>query len=987
MQLNKHLFTPVIAFICLSCLLLACSTKKNTAGSRFWQAFNTRYNVYYNGSENYKEQLHDMETNYEDDYSQTIFMHPAEALGVPKATKPSGSFDRTIEKMQKAIQLHSIKKRPPKKTGKGAGDKKYKQWMSRDEYNPFIHNAWFLMGKAQYMKGDFLAAASTFHYIVRHFSWMPDLVTESQLWEVRAYCAMGWLSEADNLLAHVHPDKIKDKDTRAACDFAFADYYIKSKKFTQAIPYLAKAAKSAKGAQKVRLNFLLGQLYADAGDKTLAYKAFKTVGGASGASYRTQFNARIKQSAVFSGTNIKGEVRSLKSMVSLGRNKDYLDQIYYAIGNLFLSRKDTANAVSNYILAAQKSTRNGIDKAISQLQLGGIYFAQRKYAEAQPCYAEAVPLIPEDYPDYKLLKRRSDVLDELAIYAQNVKLQDSLLVLSKLSPAEQQKVADRLVADLKKKEKEEAENAKREEYLAQQAAKGNNNFTSKNSPQAPSSFSINNDKSWYFYNTATKDAGKTAFQKLWGSRRDEDNWRRRNKTSLASESTVEGESAATDSISTGANGKTDSLTKEQKLALKHSEDPHFPEYYLKQIPKTDEEIQNSNDIVQEGLYNMGVILKDKLEDFPSSIAEFADLLKRYPDNVYRLDTYYNLYLIYIRIGDVAMAEKYRSLIISDFADSKYGTAMKDPNYMDNLRNMNKVQEGIYAQAYSDYISNKNTAVHDAYAEMMRRYPMSKIMPKFMFIDALSYVTEKNYDKFKSTLKEMLERYPETDITPTASSILKQIAQGRTIHGGGTNVRGMFWSARLTNDTSKTDIEKKLTPFKDNRNSPQLYILVYPTDSVAPNQLLFDIAKHNFSTFVVKDFDLEQMTFGRLGLLIIKGFANFEELSHYRSVLEADKDLVIPPQVKPVMISVDNFNILINEGRSFEDYFNFLEQKNSEKVEKSAKPVSKEQPTAEPEAKADSAEVAPDSENTPATNAEKPAPAPRQGDTKAPGKKK
>ena len=95
-------------------LLTACSTKKNTSLSRFWQAFNTRYNVYYNGETNYIEQLHDMETNYEDDYSQRVLIHPAEAHANPKATKPAGSFDRTIEKMQKAIQLHSIKKRPKK---------------------------------------------------------------------------------------------------------------------------------------------------------------------------------------------------------------------------------------------------------------------------------------------------------------------------------------------------------------------------------------------------------------------------------------------------------------------------------------------------------------------------------------------------------------------------------------------------------------------------------------------------------------------------------------------------------------------------------------------------------------------------------------------------------------------------------------------------------------------------------------------------------
>lgn len=244
------------------------------------------------------------------------------------------------------------------------------------------------------------------------------------------------------------------------------------------------------------------------------------------------------------------------------------------------------------------------------------------------------------------------------------------------------------------------------------------------------------------------------------------------------------------------------------------------------------------------------------------------------------------------------------------------------------------QETMYQQAYNAYLNNNNTEVHDAYTNIMNKYPLSKIIPKFMFIDALSYVTEKKYDKFKSTLKEMLERYPETDITPIASSILKQLAQGRKLEGGGKNVRGMIWSTRLSND-STFNADAQLTQFEDNKDTPQLLVLVYPTDTIAPNQLLFDIAKHNFTSFVVKDFDLEQMNFGQLGLLIIKGFTNFEELTHYRTVLEADKALILPKSVRPVMISVKNFNLLLKEGRSFEEYFNFLNEANAETVESKA----------------------------------------------------
>lgn len=909
-------------------LLSACSTKKNTAMSRFWQAFNTRYNVYYNGETHYIEQLSEMENNYEDDYSQRVMIHPAEAYSNPKAPQPSADFQRTITKMQKAIQLHSIKKRPKKKAGK-SNDKKYKEWLKRDEYNPFIHNAWMLMGKAQYMKGDFLASASTFHYVSRHFTWLPDVVAESQLWEVRSYCALGWLTEADNVVTHIHREKIQSGKIKTLYDLTVGNFYVKSKKDSLAVKYLAAAAKKSRGSQKVRINFLLGQIYSDIGDKQNAYKAFNAVSGANGATYRTRFNARIKQSAVYSGKNINSEVRALKAMTRYDRNKDYLDQIYYAVGNLYLSRADTTNAISNFVLAAQKSTRNGIDKAISQLTLGGIYFARHEYDKAQPCYAEAIPLINEDYPNYKLLKKRSDVLDELAVYAQNVKLQDSLLTLSKLSPEEQQKVAQRLVDELKKKEKEEAETAKREEYLAQQSAKGNQLGSTNSS--APTTYQINNDKSWYFYNTATKNAGKTAFQKSWGSRKLEDDWRRRNKSTFSMDEFETANNNDNDSDSNNTEQTNDS-TAVDKERLKKEEDPHFVEYYLKQIPKTDAERKTSNDIIQEGLYNMGVILKDKLEDYPSSIAEFTKLLSRYPDNVYRLDTYYNMYLMYMRMNDLAMAERYRLLIVNDFSDSSYGQAMKDSRYFDNLRNMQQEQEDLYARAYDAYINNRNSEVHSAYEDVSKRYPLSKIMPKFMFIDALSYVTEKKYDKFRSTLKEMLERYPETDITPVASSMLKQLAQGRKLQGGGSNVRGMIWATRLSSDSTAADIEKKFTPFTEGKDKPQYYVMAYPTDSVSANELLYKVARHNFNSFVVKDFDLEQMTFGRIGLLIIKGFENFDEVSHYKTVLEADKEIDIPPMVRHVLISVDNFTLLLNEGRSLEDYFNYLEEENIKKVE-------------------------------------------------------
>lgn len=899
--------------LALALALGSCSTKKNTPVSRQWQAFTTRYNVYFNGDEHYKETLKAMEQAYEDDYTRILLTHPAEARADNKLPQPAGDFKRTIEKMQKAIQLHSIKKKPAKKSS----TPKEKAFRARDEFNPFLHNAWMMMGKAQYQNGDFLGAASTFFYISKHFTWLPAIVTEARLWQARCYCAMDWDYEAENVLHLVKGNQLTSKSLRNLYNLVQANYLVRTDKFKEAIPFIEKAAASAKGSQKNRLYFLLGQVYAHLGMNDKAYEAYKRAGSGASTLYRTKFNARIKRSEVFTGRNIAPEVRSLRAMTRYERNKEFLDQIYYAIGNLYLSRKDTAEAKKNYLLAVEKSTRNGIDKALAQLALGNIYFAEQDYVAAQPCYSQAVPLLPDNYPDYANLKRRSDVLDELGVYAGNVELQDSLLTLSKMTPEEQLKVAERLVAELKKKEKEEAEAAAREEFMANRPDAGLTDNA------AAPNFQMNTDKSWYFYNTMTKNAGKTEFQRKWGARKLEDDWRRRNKTSYATE--TEEPEYAEEETEAGEPADSTALAEQKKLADLAS-DPHNPEYYLKQIPSTPEEIRISNDVIQEGLYNMGVILKDKLDDYAAARKEFNELDERYPDNIYRLDAYYNMYLMAVRENDVAQAERWRSRIIADFPDSPYGKAMLDPDYFLKLREMHARQEQMYEEAYSAYLGDNNNRVHNLTQEMEKDYPLSKILPKFVFIDALSYLTQGDNTKFQERLAYLLDKWPDTDMTPMAGSILKNLKEGKIPNAGLSNTRGLLWDTRLTtnSDQNATGSDGQPARFERDPNKPQYLVFAFPRDSISANQVLYDVARFNFSSFVVKDFDLEPMSFGNVGLLIVKGFANMRELEHYRSVMTRN-DFRVPPGVRLIMISKANFELLLREGRSFEEYFRFEEE--------------------------------------------------------------
>lgn len=924
--------------VLLLCVCLAgCGTKKNTATSRNWQAFTTRYNVYYNGHEHYMEQIKEMEGRYEDDYSRFVLTHPAEARADQKLPQPTGDFTRTIEKMQKAIQLHSIKKKPARRNS-SAKDKAFR---AREEFNPFLHNAWLTMGRAQYLNGDFTGAAATFFYISKHFTWLPDVVTEARIWMALSYLALDWNYEAENVLHLVKTKDLTDNSLRDLYNRAMGDYLVRTHRYNEAAPFLLQAARKASGTQKNRLYFLLGQVYAQLGQKQEAYRAFQKAGNGSSTPYRAKFNARIKQSEVFAGSNVRKEASSLLAMTRYARNKEFLDQIYYAVGNLWMTRKDSAQAIKYYTMAVDKSTRGGIDKALAQLALGNIYFSKGEYVKAQPCYSEAVPQLPETYPGYETLRRRSDVLDELALYAGNVQLQDSLLRLSAMSPEERRKVCQKIVDDLIEKERKEAEEAKKEAYLAEQQENAQSNIKDNSASQG---FTMNSEKSWYFYNTMTRNAGKTEFQRKWGARKLEDDWRRRNKYSFSFDDETPASEEEEDSATTPDTGENTGDKEDQNPDIDPS-DPHNVEYYLAQIPTTEEEITNANDIIQEGLYNEGLILKDRLEDFPAARKEFLTLEQRYPDNIYRLDVYYNLYLMAVRTDNVAEAEKWRARIIADFPDSPYGKAMTDPAYFDNLRRMNQIQEETYQRAYQAYLGDNNKTVHNITAEMEREYPLSKILPKFVFIDALSYLTEKDNEKFKERLAELLDKWPDTDMTDMAGDILRGLKAGRTPNSGAGNSRGMIWSMRLSNDSVPMGDDGQPANFERDPDKPQLLVLVFPRDSVNANQLLYDVARFNFSSFVVRDFDLEPMSFGNVGLLVIRGFDNLRQLEHYRSVMEKSP-YRIPAEVRPVMISKANFELLLREGRSFEEYFRFEEDATVKEMENLAEGSADENPEEE-----------------------------------------
>lgn len=908
-----------IASLCLIGLLVSCSTKKNTRASRFYHALNSRYNIYYNGKTSFDEALEAMQNGYKENYSDMIYMFPISSQPKDKA-ETGGPFDRAIEKSNKAIKLHSIKTKPPKKSG-WRNDPKQVALQEQEEYNPFLKQCWLLLGQAQFHNADFLQASATFSYIARHYATDEEMVSEAKLWQARCYAEMNWFYESEDILRKLNTNGIHPKKLNLYATVN-ADYLIKNKQFEDAIPYLQTAIKAEKnGKQKARMRYLLGQLYATLELNSLAYKAFGDV-IKSNPPYVLEFAARIRQTEVFSGTNYMSMVKKLERMARSDKNKDFLDQVYYAIGNIYMSREDTTNAIVNYSKGIELSTQNGIDKAMCQIRLGDIYFTQAEYIKAQPCFSGALSSLQKEYKDYKRIAKLSEVLDELVIHVEAVHLQDSLQTLAKMPEQERLAVIDAIIAQVEKEEKEAKELAEKEAYLAEAEARGTGIDRPGTDLNVPAMISADGS-TFYFYSAQLVAQGKTKFQRQWGRRPLEDNWRRRKKEmSTFMETTDEPADTATSPVE-GEGGQPGEANLTENLPEELTDNPKTREFYLQQIPFSPEDIEASNLIISDGLYHIALIYKDKLEDLRLSIEAFETLERRFPNHENLLESYYQIYLMALRLEDTELANRYKSKLISSFPESSYAIAIADPNYEYNIRMMDRVQDSIYQATYNSYLAEEVSAVRSNYKAVAEKYPLATLMPKFMFLDALTYVQEGDPEGFKNALKELIEKYPNADVTELAGEMLKGVLRGRAMVQGG--VKGMTWNLRfgVGEDGSLTAADSARV-FNANPNVPYKMLLIYPTERVNKNQLLYAVAAYNFTNFLVKELDITVQENGPMSMMQLSDFVNLDEATQYYKMIYKPEGYAntLNKEVAILPISNDNLETLLR-GKTLDEYVTFF----------------------------------------------------------------
>ena len=792
-----------------------------------------------------------------------------------------------------------------------------------------------MLGKSQFQQGQFEEAAATFSYMSRLYQTQPAINGIARAWQAKSYTELDWLYDAEDIITKQRRDSIHYR-AQKDWDYTLANYNIRAGHYEEALPYLRKVIKHEKRRkQKAREWFLMGQIQTLLNQKQEAYQSYKHVIRLN-PPYELEFNARIAQTEVMPATDFKGKISKLRRMARSDNNKDYLDQVYYAIGNVYLTQRDTLHAIEAYEEGCKKATRSGIEKGVLLLKLGNVYWDKEKYADAQRCYGEAIGLLDKDRKDYKQLDERSKVLDELVPHTSAVELQDSLQRLALMSEEQRNKIIDKVIADLIKKEKEEQrakEEEEAEKTLQQQEARNGamNNRPGRANSQQPTAPSQQSGQ-WYFYNPQAVSQGKQTFQRQWGKRENKDHWQRVNQTvvNLLPESTESTDSIETSEMpemadSQGATAPSDSIAGKEgeEPADSAANDPHKREYYLAQIPFTDEQKAESDNLIKDGLFHSGIFFKDKLDNLRLSEKALTRLTSQYADYEKNDEAWYHLFLLYSRLGRTTEANHCLAMLQSDFPSSDWTTLLSDPYFAENQRFGVHIEDSIYAATYEAFKANRHAEVK-ANAEISeKRFPLGQHRPKFLFIEGLSLLNDGQSKDCIERMKQVVEQYPQSEVSEMAGMIIRGVQEGKTLHGGKFDIDDV-WSRRTVDMAADSTRNDTLTI---ERNANYVFMLVYQPDSVNHNQLLYEMAKYNFSNFLVRNFDInvEQDALG-LVRMMISGFLNYDEARQYARQLYGDKamaDMLHP--CRGVIISEKNLPLL-GSTYSYRDYEIFFEEK-------------------------------------------------------------
>lgn len=847
----RKILTYLFAILLLYGFIAGCSTEKNTLITRSYHNLTSHYNIFFNGTESYKKGLKRAREAYVDDYTQILPLFTYDDKSIAQSIAPD--MDRSIKKSTKVITLHSITVKPEYKNGPQS--EKQKAFYAQNEYNKWVDENYLIMGKAYLFRHEYHLAIETFKFIITEYSY-EDIIYETQVWLARAYNETREYKESERILNQLTSDDKFPEKLHADLYATIADLYMKQEDYESAIDPLTMALSHIRKKEtRIRYAFILGQLNQQVGNMEDASKYYREVIKMN-PPYEMSFNARINRASVFvEGAAGSREIKAeLNKMLKDEKNREYQDQIYYALGNIYYREGKIDNAIEYYRLSSAKSISNIQQKTKSCLTLADIFYTRENYEKAKLYYDSAIVSLTSDHLDYAAIITKSKSLSSLVENLMVVHFEDSVQKLAGISESERLVIIDSIIARVRQEE----QLTQQMEMQQLQDAQFNRMILSESSRSGYQASETGGK--WYFYNEAAKSFGQPEFRMKWGNRKLEDNWRRNNKSQISFGDISSESVEAVDS----------SEVQKQILSNKTRE------FYLQDIPLTDSMMDLSHSRIMESLYNAGIIYLNDLKDYPEAITIFTDLLERYPDNNLTLTSYYNLYELYNKQNDKALSDFYRASIIREFPESQTAQLMTNPNYINELREKENEVSRFYEATYRNYQQGNYEQVIRDVDHALMAYQSDELIPQFAFLKVLSIGQTQDIMIFTEALDSIASTYPTHEVAESANEILAYIKRSDPV---------------VKLETEKKEAEEIYT---FDPECPYYFGMVVKRD-IDLNQLKFEIINFNLDLFPNKTFDI-----------ISENLANNDRLILVQSL----KDLKSAWNYYDQVITSENINALI-----------------------------------------------------------------------------
>lgn len=866
-DLFKYIFVSFVVVLALP----SCKTNKNTFIHRGYHNLTARFNGYYYATESIKEGEDKIKTDFRYDYDRflPVFLVPNNETA--KNTFPE--FDKAIKKSSNCIQRHTIKDK------KGNEIPKAGKW---------IDNNWNVIGIAHFYKREFFSGIEAFEYVVRTYKTKDRY--KALLWLAKSYNEIGAPSQAEPVIGLLKDDKKLSKYAKKQLPAVQADYYLKRGMYKEAEAALLLALKGGDAKKKfdpiflksrtvkndrARYAFILAQLYEEKKDnKKAVYYYQRSIDYKP--PYDMVFNAKMKKARLADVKNgsIARLKRELIKMTRDVKNKEYLDQIYYTLGEISEKEKNESQAIANYQLSIKNSTQNPKQKALSYLKLGEINFEQANYEASGAYYDSTMITLPKDYKDYDAINKRKTTLETLVSYIRTIQKEDSLQRIAKMSESDRERFITRMIKKI-----EEDEERKKEELEALQAQNQNPNLN--NTPVVNNGLPAMNNGAkadWYFYNQTTLSFGLNDFIKKWGNRKLEDNWRRSQKALIIENSPVANDSIAPDSLGVVKTTTTKATDKKSK------------EYYMAELPLSDSAVKLSNTRIIDAYYNLASTYKEELNNNKKAIASFEEMNKRFPDNKYKLSTYYQLYRIFASVKNQSQADYYKNKLLNEYPNSEYAQIIKNPNYVSDKNSQKGEVELFYTETYDSYAAGDYSKSYAMSRESASKFGKNDFSAKFSFINAMSIGRMKGADSLEAALKRHLVIYPKGETSQPAQDILDALFNLK--HPSEATSAPTNTAAVNLNDTFTVDM-----------NASHFVIAVLKDEVSIANAFKASLSDFNTSFYSNNNLAVSSSLFGTNEQIInIKQFKNAEDAMKYIENLKADKS-VFSGKVKPELFTI------------------------------------------------------------------------------------